>query len=145
MAKISRLKIAAALADKVDMKAPAAQLSREIAAYLLDVRRTGELDSVMRDVMEIRAERGIVEVTAVTAYPLTASVRADIEKNIRTHILSAAGAPAASKVIISERLDPTVVGGVRLELANQQLDLSVRGKLNRFKQLTTTNNSGGAK
>ena len=139
MAKVSRLKIAAVLADKVDSKQSAKQLSREIAAYLLETRRTGELDSVLRDVMEIRAERGIVEVTAVTAHPLTAALRTDIEKNMRTHF------PAAKTIIVSESHDESVVGGVRLELANQQLDLSVRAKLNRFKQLTMTNNTGGAK
>jgi F0F1-type ATP synthase delta subunit len=130
--KISRLKIAAAVADKLDLTKNEKQLSREIAAYLLSVRRTGELDSLLRDVMQIRADRGVVEVTAVTAFPLTTAVRADIEKNIRTHF------PSAKTIIVSETHDDTVVGGVRLELANQQLDLSVRAKLNRFKQLTGT-------
>ena len=134
--KISRLKIAAAVADRVDANVSAKDLSREIAAYLLSVRRTGELDSLLRDVMEVRAERGVVEVTAVTAFPITDEVRKDIEKNIRTHF------PTAKSVIVSETHDDQVVGGVRLELANQQLDLSVRAKLNRFKQLT---NSGGVK
>jgi F0F1-type ATP synthase delta subunit len=133
--KISRLKIAAVLADKIDLaKTSEADISREIAAYLLETRRTNELASVMRDLMQARADRGIVEVTAVTAHPLTAMVRADIEKTIRTRF------PAAKTVIVSESHDDEVVGGVRLELANQQLDLSVRAKLNRFKQLT---NSGG--
>lgn len=143
MAKVLRLKIAAALADKIDANTSASKLSREIAAYLLEARRTGELNSLLRDIMEVRASRGIVEVMAVTAHPITAAVRADIEKNIRKHILLAAGAPAASKIIVSERLDPAVVGGVRLELANRQLDLSVRAQLNRFKQLTSTNTTGG--
>lgn len=139
--KVSRLKIASAVADKIDLaKTSQADLSREIAAYLLETRRTSELASLMRDLMQVRADRGIVEVTAVTAHPLGAAVRTDIVKKIQTHLLTAAGAPAASKLIISQQLDPSVVGGVRLELANQQLDLSVRAKLNRFKQLT---NSGG--
>lgn len=130
--KISRLKIAAAMADKLDLAKNEKQLSREIAAYLLSLRRTSELDSLLRDIMQIRADRGIVEVTAVTAHPLTAAVSKDIEKNIRTHF------PAAKTIIVSEIHDDQVVGGVRLELANQQLDLSVRAKLNRFKQLTGT-------
>ncbi len=138
MAKISRLKIAAVVADKLDSELSTKQLSREIAAYLLSTRRTGELDSVIRDVMEIRSSRGVVEVTAATAHALTTAGRADIEKNIRTHF------PTAKQIIISEVHDDAVVGGVRLELANQQLDLSVRAKLNRFKQLTTSN-TGGAK
>jgi F0F1-type ATP synthase delta subunit len=39
---------------------------------------------------------------------------------------------------VTEVLDPEVLGGVRLSLANQQLDLSVEAKLNKFKQLTLT-------
>ncbi len=135
MAKVSRRKIAVAIAERIDLAKSEKALSSEIAGYLLSVRRTSELNSVLRDVMEIRAERGIVEVTAVTAFPLTDSLRTDIETNIRTHF------PAASTVIVSESRDESVVGGVRLELANQQLDLSVRAKLNRFKQLTNADRS----
>jgi len=39
---------------------------------------------------------------------------------------------------MSERIDPDVIGGIRLELANQQLDVSIRSRLNKFIQLTTT-------
>lgn len=146
MAKASRHTVASVLAGRIDVAQNNAQiLGREIAAFLLDARLTGQLDSILRDIIQIRAEHGIVEVTAVSAHPLTDSVRADIEHKIRTHILSTVGAPAASKIILSERHDPMVAGGVRLELANHQLDLSVRAKLNRFKQLTTTNTTGGAK
>ena len=135
MAKVSRHKIAAAIADRIDLARSDKALSREIAGYLLSVKRTSELNSVLRDVMEIRAERGILEVTAVTAFPLTDRLRGDIEANVRTHF------PAAKTVIVSESRDESVVGGVRLELANQQLDLSVRAKLNRFKQLTNADRS----
>ena len=135
MAKVSRHKISAAIAEQLDLAKNENQLSREIAGYLLSARRTSELNSVLRDVMEIRAERGIVEVIAVTAFPLTDSLRADIKANVRTHF------PTASTVIVSESRDESVVGGVRLEFANQQLDLSVRAKLNRFKQLTSADRS----
>lgn len=136
MAKVTRSKIALAIADRIDTTKSVKELSREVAAYLMATRRTSELNSVMRDVMQLRSERGIVEVAAATAFPLTQAVHADIEQNIRTHF------PAAKTVIVSENHDESVVGGVRLELANQQLDLTVRAKLNRFKQLT---NSGDAK
>jgi F0F1-type ATP synthase delta subunit len=132
MAKISHLRIAAVIADKADRAGVSTvALSQEIAAYLLDSRRSGELDSVIRDVMQIRADRGIVEVIAVSAHPIDAKGLADIETQVRGLY------PAAKQIIISTSHDPDVVGGVRLELANQQLDLSIRSKLNRFKQLTT--------
>ena len=130
MAKLARSKLSAVIADKL-ATLPADQLAQEVAAYLLETRRSGELNSLMRDVMQHRADAGTVEVTAVTDHPIQPQTRGDIEAEVRRLY------PAAKTVIVSERHDPDVVGGVRLELANQQLDLSVRAKLNRLRQLTT--------
>lgn len=128
--KTPRHQIAAALARRSLGSVNEPKFAQEIAAYLLTERRSSELDSLLRDVMQYRADNGVVEVSALSAHPLTASVRTDIEKQIR--ILY----PAAKTVVIVAEHDASMVGGVRLELANQQLDLSVRAKLNRFKQLT---------
>ncbi|MEO8105171.1 MAG: F0F1 ATP synthase subunit delta [Candidatus Saccharibacteria bacterium] len=128
--KTPRHVVAIALAKRSMQSPDLKGLSGEIAAYLLDERRTGELDSLIRDIMQYRADHGIVEVVAVTAHPLNAAVRVDIEKQVK-HLY-----PAATMVVIAERHDKRVIGGVRLELANQQLDLSVRNKLNHLKQLT---------
>lgn len=127
--KTPRTTIARVVARKLG-QAPTAELGKEVAAYLLEDNRAGELESLLRDIQQQRAENGVVEVTAVSAYPIESAVRRDIEAQIRQLY------PAAKTIIIDEQLDPGVVGGVRLELANQQLDLSVRAKLNVFKQLT---------
>src|SRR5665213_1883602 len=129
--KDSLSRIAAIIADRSRGSTGTKQLSQEVAAYLLDEGRTGELDSILRYIMQYRADHGIVEVIAVSAHSLDARVRADIETRMRGLY------PQAKQVIVSEQHDASVIGGVRLELANQQLDLSVRSKLNRFKQLTT--------
>ena len=108
------------------------KLSRAVAAYLLETGRTGELESLLRDIALLRAERGIVEVMAVSAHELSAVVRADIEYLVKElH-------PHARHIMVSERIDSSVIGGVRLELLDRQLDLSIRSKLNRFRQLTAT-------
>ena len=135
--KAPRSRLAAIIAERSDQAASVKELSQETAAYLLAEGRTGELDSILRDVMQYRADRGIVEVVAVDAHPLSESVKSDITSLIKRLF------PVAKQIIISEQLDTSVIGGVRLELANQQLDLSVRSKLNRFKQLTTA--PGGVK
>lgn len=133
--KTPRRQIAAYLAERsLSSSVDAGKLSREVAAYLLETNRTGELSSLLRDVQQIRAERGIVEVIARTAHELSAAGRKDIEAYVREMY------PDAKQIIASEVRDEDVVGGVRLEFANQQLDLSVRGKLNRFKQLTVIEN-----
>ena len=134
--KTPRHQVAAALAKRSLGSVNEPKFAKEIAAYLLTERRTSELNSLLRDVMQYRADKGIVEVTAHSAHPLTAGVRADIDKQIRTLYTT------AKTVIIIERHDPSVVGGIRLELANQQLDLTVRAKLNRFKQLTSQTSQG---
>ena len=127
--KAPRTRIADAIAQRLDPKGEKT-LSQEVAAYLLSENRVGELESLLRDIMQRRADEGMVEVVAVSARPLSDKARADIGSTIKVAY------PRAQQIIISEELDPAVVGGVRLELANQQLDLSIRSKLNRFKQLT---------
>ena len=128
--KTPRHQIAAALAQRSLGSVNTAEFANEIAAYLLTARRTNELNSLLRDVSQYRADHGVVEVMALSAHPITKSVRTDIEQQVRALY------PSAKTVIVTERHNATVVGGVRLEFANQQLDLSVRAKLNRFKQLT---------
>lgn len=134
--KVSRTHIAAVIAERSLKSVGAKQLSREIAAYLLSEGRSGELDSILRDILQYRADHGIVEATGLSAYPLSDKVRGDIKEVVRELY------PHAKQIIISEELDPSVVGGVKVVLANQQLDLSVRYKLNRFRQLTAA--PGGA-
>ena len=128
--KTPRHQVAAALAQRSLGSVNEPKFANEIAAYLLTEHRTGELDSLLRDVMQYRADHGVVEVSALSAHPIIASVRAAIMRQVKVLY------PAAKQVVINEVPDATVVGGVRLEFANQQLDLSVRAKLNRFKQLT---------
>jgi len=116
------------LEPSLDRKA----LARSIAAYLLDTNSTGELESLLRDIAQYRADKGIVEVTALSAHELSTQVRSDIETLVR------AWYPTVTSVIINERRDAAVIGGVRLELVDRQLDLSIRSRLNRLKQLTAT-------
>ena len=100
------------------------------AAYLLAEKRVGELESVLRDVQVDWAASGYVEVLASTAHPLTADVKKQIETKVKQLY------PEARQIVVTTVADPAVIGGVRLSLANQQLDLSVEAKLNKFKQLT---------
>ena len=128
--KISRSRLAVIIAQKATQPVSSKVLSQEIAAYLLLEGRTGELDSLLRDVMQYRADHGIVEVIVTDAHPISDEVRRDVEGVVRELY------PKATQIIVSEQLDPSIIGGIQIELANQQLDLSVRAKLNRFKQLT---------
>lgn len=128
--KAPRTRIASTIATRALRSGSSAGLAKEVAAYLLAEGRVGELDSILRDVQADWADAGYVEVLAASAHPLSADVRASITTQVKSLY------PAAKQVIVTEVPDPHVIGGVRLSLANQQLDLSVEAKLNKFKQLT---------
>lgn len=130
MAKVPRPYIAGVLADHTLKGGASKHLSRSVAAYLMNEHRVQELDSILRDVMDDWAKSGYLEVLAYSAHPLTPVLKEDIVARIK------AASPQAKQVVVTEQYDPDVVGGVRLRLANRQLDLSVENKLNQFKQLT---------
>ncbi len=129
--KASRTRLAKLVAERTLKQGVSKRFDKEVAAYLLSEGRVNELDSLLRDVQADWAEAGHVEVIARSAYPLTATVKADIRREVKkVH-------PDAKQVVINEVTDPDIVGGVRLNLPNRQLDLSIRSKLNRFKQSVT--------
>lgn len=100
-------------------------LAKKLAAYLIDNNATEEVNSLGRDILQLRAEeKGIVEVTAVSAHKLSPAMKSEIERMVRnTH-------KNAKSVIINERIDQEVIGGVRLEFANALLDSTVDARLN---------------
>jgi F0F1-type ATP synthase delta subunit len=128
--KVPRYQLARVIYDQLKQADDLQQFALELAAYLLSEGRIGELDSIMRDVMQLRAEDGTLEVIAVDAFALSDTVKEEVRSLMKRYF------PDAKDIIISESKDASMIGGTKLILANQQLDISIRAKLNRFKQLT---------
>ncbi|HET7529127.1 MAG TPA: F0F1 ATP synthase subunit delta [Candidatus Saccharimonadales bacterium] len=119
--------------DKLSREMPAKKFASEAASYLLSQNRTGELDSLARDLINYRVEKGVVEVTAVSAHKLTQAALGEVKTRVKQLY------PKARRIIINQRIDEGQIGGVRIELPGRQLDLTLRSKLNKFKQLTAGN------
>lgn len=100
-----------------------------VAAYISTSRQSIDLDSLMRDIMQYRLEHGIVEAIAVSAHEVDTRVIKDIEDLLREHFT------AAKSFLVDTRIDPNIIGGVRIELPQENLDLSIKSKLNTFKRL----------
>jgi F0F1-type ATP synthase delta subunit len=105
--------------------------SREVAAYLLSNHQVDELNSIIRDVQSDWAKVGIVDVMATSAHPITPAIEAQIRREVK-HFY-----PKAKRIIVNPQQNPDIIGGVRLNFANRQLDLSIEAQLNKFKQLTS--------
>ena len=67
------------------------------------------------------ADHNILRVTAVTAVPLRDDLRARLEEKL--------GAKAGCTVVLKNRVDPAVLGGVCLEYPGRQLDDTLRTRL----------------
>lgn len=129
--KVPRHILAQAIAEKTMHISDDKLLAREIAAYLLAERRTAELESILRDIMQYRMDHGVLEAEVVTAHEIGSDVLAHAKQLLQTAY------PDAKQVHVSSRLEPSVIGGVRIDLANEQLDLTVGNKLATFKRLTS--------
>ena len=128
--KLPRRILAQAIARRTMHVSDSKTLAREIAAYLLAERRTADLESILRDVMQIRAEHGTLEAEVVTAHDLQPHVMNKVEQLLHTAY------PNAKQVHLTKRRDPSVIGGLRINMPNEQLDMTVASKLATFKRLT---------
>ena len=129
MNKVSRQELAEVIAERTLHISDHDKLAKSIAAYLAGERRSYDVSSLMRDVQQYRLKAGIVEATAVSAHELTPAVIKDVKDMLKEHF------PSARRFIINERIDEDVVGGIRIELPQETLDLSIKSKLNLFKRL----------
>ena len=129
--KVPRHILAQAIAEKTLHVSDSKLLAQEIAAYLLEERRVSELESILRDIMQYRMDRGVLEAEVVTAHPAQEHVLDDVKQLLQTAY------PNTKEVHVDTRLDPAVIGGLRINLPNDQLDLTVADKLATFKRLTS--------
>lgn len=122
--RVSRRKLAAYTAEQL-MKADKAVLT-QLAAYLVETRRTKELPLLVRDIESALAAHGVVIADVTTVGSLGAAA----EKAVRDFV---ANTQHASKVHLRTAEDPALLAGVKISLPGSELDTSVRRKLTALK------------
>lgn len=133
MQTVSRQDLAKIVADKSkDMDHD--DLVKMVASYLSETGETVNVDDLVRDVMQLRQQDGLIEAVVVMAHEPTSLVLADVKNLLKEHF------PNAKKIKLDVRIDESVVGGVLIQLPQETLDLTVRAKLNRFKRLIEERN-----
>lgn len=115
--KLSRRKLAQYVADSMEAS-KGAQALQEVAAYLLETRRTREVERLVRDIEEVLAERGTVVADVTTAKPLAP----ELEKALRQLV-------DARQLEIRSTVDPEVLGGIRLSVPGRLMDATIAHKL----------------
>ena len=118
--------IVASVEDNMNSK----KLAKNVAEYLLDTRKASELESVLRDVVNLRAAKGFVEVDAYSTHKLSDSAIKDIKTTVKNHYDN------TKTVVVNNLIDEDLVVGVKLYIGSDRLDLSIKNKLNKFRELT---------
>ncbi len=127
--KVSRAELADTIAKRALKTGRSRKLAEEVAAYLLDNRRVNELDSILRDIQLSWINSGRIDAVATSAHTIDEAAKSQL-----TEIVSRLY-PGSRSINIEEQYDPQIIGGVRLNLVDRQLDLSLEAKINQFKQL----------
>ena len=110
--------IATGLIDGKSKKALLAQL----AAYLVETRRTKELELIVRDIEFYLSEKGVVQATITSAFDLTAETKKALEAFVKSET-------KASTVTVTNIVEPTVLGGVKISIPGRELDQTVAHQL----------------
>lgn len=110
----------------------------KVQPYLLNFLRIlcerGEMNQIFGCVKEFRArydqQHGIVPAVAVTALPLTDAQMKNLEQRLE--------AITGKTVRLTNRMDSTILGGVRLEMEGKQLDGTIKGRLTELQHRLST-------
>lgn len=120
--RLSRRKMATFVAEKlVAGEKPAAAL-KEVAAYLVDTRRTRELELLVRDIEDALAARGTVVADVTSAHPLSDTLKKEIASLV-----------GGKSLQLRETINPEVLGGVRVDVPGKRFDGTIRHKLTALK------------
>ena len=121
--RLSRRKIAAYAADKLVAGEKPARVMKEIAAYLEDTRRTREQELLVRDIEDALARRGVTVATVASAHPLSDVMKKEI-----------AALVGKGSLQLRATVDPTLLGGVRVDIPGKRFDGTLRRKLTALKE-----------
>jgi len=124
----SRQRLAAVVARESLKSGLSKKLAKEVASTLMVEHKTNDLQSLIRDVQADWAAAGYVNVVVSSAHELSNSTQRYIRSLVKKLY------PKAKQVILTSVYDPEVVGGVRLNFADQQLDVTIEAKLNKFRE-----------
>ncbi len=122
-ARISRRALAEYSATRLAKGAPVAEVVTELAAYLISTGREREADLMARAIEDHLTSHGIVIARVTTARPLTDDMRAAVRKTV-----------AAERLEIDEIIDPSVIGGIRIETPDAAFDGTIKRKLTALMQ-----------
>ena len=126
MSKLSRRAVTEYIAEQLLAGAPQQKLIEQLAAYLIESRRTKELNLMVRDIQYYLADKGHVSGTVTTAFELSQATKDALNAFAKAET-------NATKVNLDTLVDPTVLGGMKISIPGKELDTTVSRKITLLK------------
>ena len=101
-------------------------VARQLAAYLVQSRRTKELDLIVRDIEYRLADYGFVAGTVTTAFAIGSETKAQLTRYV-TELTQ------TPRVSLAYQQDPAVIGGYLISLPGKELNRTVHHQLTQLK------------
>ncbi len=120
--RLSRRSMAAYVATGLTDGKSKNVLLAQLAGYLVETKRTKELDLILRDIDSNLAEKGFVNVVITSAYDLSAETKKSLEAFVKRKT-------QAKQVSLSNLVDPAVLGGIKIATSGRELDQTVAHQL----------------
>lgn len=120
--KLSRRHLAQYIATELANGKSQKALVEQLAAYLVETKRTSELELVVRDIQFYLAQHGRLSGVVTSAHELSAAALKRIEAFAKQQT-------NASSVSLDTRVDESVLGGIKLEIPGYELDTTAARKL----------------
>ncbi|MFZ2125076.1 MAG: F0F1 ATP synthase subunit delta [Candidatus Saccharimonadales bacterium] len=124
--RLSRRKIAIHYATSLIEGLDTKQLTKELAAYLVESKRTKELSLIISDIEYQLGLMGVVSARVTSAHILD-----DIAKKALIDLVR--DKTGARQIHLNENLDPKVLGGMKLEFTGIELDTTIARRLAKLK------------
>ncbi|MFZ3009735.1 MAG: F0F1 ATP synthase subunit delta [Candidatus Microsaccharimonas sp.] len=120
--KLSRRSLALYVADQLVTQPNHNAVVKRLAGYLVESRRTKELDIIVKDIDYYLSEKGIMNTVVTSAF----DIGQETKKAIEQFVLKQTN---ANTIALSNEVDPTVIGGVRISLPGRELDQTIAHQL----------------
>lgn len=117
--KLSRRQIAAYIAEQ---HLAGVDVTRHVAAYLVDTKRTRELELLVRDVESELLARNVVVADVASARALTDTIKRSVKQFVSDQY-------SGATVQLRESVDPTLLGGVKIQTPDAEIDRTLRRRL----------------
>lgn len=120
--RLSRRIITSYIAGELAAGKETTLLINQLAAFLIESGRTKELELIVRDIEYELKNQGIVLARVTSAFDLATATQTAITHLIKKHT-------SAQTIELQQFIDPTVLGGVKIDLPGLQMDMTIGHRL----------------